>query len=563
MGPSQKNMDAILKEIDQEIKDRVNRRHLQGGNTPQEEKIYPSNSIPIIDLSRIRNELAATHDLCNRVGEINPRPPGPINSAIQLVKRIIRRMLSWYSRPIAALQGNVTRILEETAQVLEQTGIYLQELHEQNQEVVQRLEALQAHLEQALAAEREQAAQRWQALQQQLAEAQTTYQSELTGLNEHLNQCEQALAVERTQSTQRWEALQQQLAETHAAASTQDQRLTQIEQSTPTRLEALQREFIQQIEAAQHSQSTNINDIRAQLGTILAQIGQLQQQAETVGAQVRKYEQNRIFERIRLSERNVRRLTHLLEEKRQDLAPATQPQLLSAVASEKSPTGEFDYFWFQERYRGDEALIKERQRGYVEYFRECQNVLDLGCGRGEFLELMGESGVPARGVEINTDMFLLCKEKGLDVIQEDIFSYLHSVPDESVGGIYCGMVIEHLSVPQLTFLLWQAYRKLRHGGPLVIETINPECLFVYARALALDPDHVRPYHAWTMELILESMGYHNISVKYSSPVDEHYRIPLLPPALASDEQLQRFNQSIEKLNELLYGYQDYAVIAYR
>ena len=88
---------------------------------------------------------------------------------------------------------------------------------------------------------------------------------------------------------------------------------------------------------------------------------------------------------------------------------------------------------------------RQKQQVYVDYFRDRDNVVDIGCGRGEFLEALRDAGIPARGIELGTDQILLCQEKGLDVVQQDLFAFLESTPDESLGGIFSSQVIEHLS----------------------------------------------------------------------------------------------------------------------
>ena len=127
---------------------------------------------------------------------------------------------------------------------------------------------------------------------------------------------------------------------------------------------------------------------------------------------------------------------------------------------------EFDYFVFEERYRGSEAVIADRQKEYLGHFQGRENIVDIGCGRGEFLELLRENGIRSRGVELGTDPFLLCREKALDVVQQDLFSYLESVPDESLGGLFSAQVIEHLAASDQLRFVSLAYRRPAPGPPL-------------------------------------------------------------------------------------------------
>jgi O-antigen chain-terminating methyltransferase len=216
---------------------------------------------------------------------------------------------------------------------------------------------------------------------------------------------------------------------------------------------------------------------------------------------------------------------------------------------------------FEERFRGPESEIKRRQRAYLEYFRGCSDVLDLGCGRGEVLELMRENGISARGVETGKDAFLLCQEKGLAVTEQDLLSYLESLPDESAGGIFCSQVIEHMNPAAQLLLLRLAQQKLRPGAPLLVETINPECVYALCRNFYLDPTHVRPVHPEMLAFSMRSLGFDKVEIKYSSPLSDR-QLPNLPIGEPNPE-LDAFNRALVHVNDLLFGFQDYAAIGWR
>jgi O-antigen chain-terminating methyltransferase len=266
----------------------------------------------------------------------------------------------------------------------------------------------------------------------------------------------------------------------------------------------------------------------------------------------------RLAEQLSASERRWRRLVHVLESGApsgpgsEATAPANRPAL--------PPAGwepEFDYAGFEDRFRGAEADIKERQRIYVPFFEDASSVVDLGCGRGEFLELLREHGVTAQGVDLDLDMVLLCRDKGLDVVREDVFAHLAARPDESVGGIFSAQFIEHLPPSRVAELVKLCHRKLVPRGSLVLETPNPACLMVFADSFYRDFSHVQPIHSDTMKFLLEATGFREVEVKTLAPVDPSMRMPPLP---GSDPALVAFNQGIERLNALLFGFQDYAVI---
>jgi O-antigen chain-terminating methyltransferase len=227
---------------------------------------------------------------------------------------------------------------------------------------------------------------------------------------------------------------------------------------------------------------------------------------------------------------------------------------------ENTPGPSFDYFGFEERFRGNEGDIKERQRVYVEFFKDVEPVLDIGCGRGEFLELSTEAGIKAKGVDLDLDMVLYCQEKGLDVVRVDAFAYLAALPDASLGGIFAAQVVEHLEPTRIIELANLCHRKLQMDGVLIFETPNPICLTVFARSFYMDLSHIRPIHPEAMKFLFESVGFTDLQVRFSAPVEASMRIPPLSGATAGAKEIAEFNQGIERLNELLYGFQDFAVI---
>ena len=263
-------------------------------------------------------------------------------------------------------------------------------------------------------------------------------------------------------------------------------------------------------------------------------------------------------ERIARTERKLRRILHALEAGRpQDGRPETRSAEEKPVLPSLALEPEFDYAGLEERFRGSEDDIKERQRIYAQYFEGGENIVDIGCGRGEFLELLRERGIKARGVDLDLDMVLLCRDKGLDVVREDAFAYLGALPDESAGGVFAAQVIEHLPPRRVIELVKLCHLKLAPGSVLILETPNPKCLMVFAESFYKDPSHVQPAHPDSMQFVLEATGFHDVELRFSAPVEPSMKIPLLP---ASGAEVERFNQGIERLNSLLFGFQDYAVI---
>ncbi len=209
-----------------------------------------------------------------------------------------------------------------------------------------------------------------------------------------------------------------------------------------------------------------------------------------------------------------------------------------------------DYFAFESRMRGSVELIRERQRGYVDDFRDAAPVLDAGCGRGELLSLLRDAGVEARGVDADPDMVAYARGEGLDVEQADLVEYLGGLDDRSLGGIFMGQVVEHLPTGVLVRVLELASRKLRGGGILVAETINPLSPLAL-RSYFADLTHAQPLVPETLQLLARQSGFASAELRFLNQPAERLTEPD-DPVIAANVRL---------LNELLFGPQDYAVVA--
>jgi 2-polyprenyl-3-methyl-5-hydroxy-6-metoxy-1,4-benzoquinol methylase len=209
-----------------------------------------------------------------------------------------------------------------------------------------------------------------------------------------------------------------------------------------------------------------------------------------------------------------------------------------------SDTG-FDYGHFAERFRGSEEYVKAGQRFYLPYFKERQNVLDIGCGRGEFLEMMRDAGVAAHGIDLSGESVALCKSKGLDARQADLFDYLAGLPEASLDGVFCAQVVEHLPPERLPEMIKLAASRLARNGVIAIETPNPECLAIFATHFYLDPTHTRPVPHPLLAFYLEEFGVGSIEVRRLAPaVDSMPSLTSLP----------------EKFRENFFGSLDYAIL---
>jgi SAM-dependent methyltransferase len=243
-------------------------------------------------------------------------------------------------------------------------------------------------------------------------------------------------------------------------------------------------------------------------------------------------------------------------------APAAEAPAPGPPAS--TPVGMPDYFAFESRMRGSTELVRERQREYVDSFRNADPVLDIGCGRGEFLGLLAEVGIEARGIDLDADMVAYARGAGHDVQQADAITYLAGLPDGSLGGIFCSHVVEHLQPAALVRLLELAADRIRPGGTLVAETPNPRTLGILPGFFA-DLTHAQPLHPETLALLARQCGFEAVELRFfrEFPPEERLREVVLPDEAEFDEAQTALRSNVDRLNETLFGPQDYAIVARR
>jgi 2-polyprenyl-3-methyl-5-hydroxy-6-metoxy-1,4-benzoquinol methylase len=231
--------------------------------------------------------------------------------------------------------------------------------------------------------------------------------------------------------------------------------------------------------------------------------------------------QKKFWDEVAKARREFERLIH--EELRIVRQRASQQQpapTKTAPAAEPAHELSFDYGRFAERFRGTEDYVKKNIQFYLPRFQVRAPVLDIGCGRGEFLEMLRDAGVEARGIDLSEESVARCRQKGLQVDQADLFSYLNDLPDGSLGGIFCAQVIEHLAPASLPEMIRLASDKLSRDGVLALETPNPECLAIFASHFYLDPTHTRPIPHPLAAFYMEESGLGQIEVHRLSPAVE-------------------------------------------
>lgn len=426
----------------------------------------PGSEVPLPDLLPILHARDAAEAKVAAIGSVNPRPPGLLNSAIQKVKRLVSRALHWHVREQIEFNRAAMSCVEAILNALNETN--------------RALAAIEA---------------RQTALFEEMRGFQASLQGEVRDLKD--------IGLHWSEWRKEWErklaAGEVQLARTLAELQGAFQyRATAIE----TNLRDQMRDQARTSQAAFENALTRTNL-------------ELQQRFWSQLEQARLEHERLIHTELRL----IRQRLGAAREAGPEMPPAALPSHPAVPI--------FDSLRFAERFRGSEEHVRRTQEFYLPHFLGRTNVLDIGCGRGEFLALMREAGVNAHGIDLSPESVALCRERGLSASAADLFVYLADLPDSALDGIFCAQVVEHLPAGRVPEFVTLAARKLSRGGLLAIETPNPECLAIFATHFYLDPTHVRPVPAPLLHFYFEEAGFGGIQVHKLAPAIESM------PSLAS------------------------------
>jgi len=253
----------------------------------------------------------------------------------------------------------------------------------------------------------------------------------------------------------------------------------------------------------------------------------------------------------------------ILEYKTEGGALFEKPELKAGERHTSEVTGDsytaLDYFKFQNDFRGTRSLIADRQAMYLPYFKNSTKpVLDLGCGRGEFLRILKEQNIPSFGIDMYPEYVIEGQLNGLDVRQGDGIAFLKET-DIRFGGIFAAQVIEHISFEDLQILCFTAYEKLESGGHIVLETPNPTCLAMFTSNFYLDPTHTKPIHPLLLAYVLREAGFSEVQTIYTDASRAGKPLPFIDGE--GIRNLEEINRAIAQVSDLLYGSLDYAVVA--
>lgn|GEM_PF-832671 len=198
--------------------------------------------------------------------------------------------------------------------------------------------------------------------------------------------------------------------------------------------------------------------------------------------------------------------------------PVAEVPVADASLSEVPLIDSFDYAGFLERFVGSEQAVKTRFQALLSHFAGAALLVDLNCQRGEFLELAQQAGYRAKGLTQNTDLRLLCQEKGLTVLQTPVLPYLADLPAASVGGFFAAQLLDTLGPQAAIALVQRSYQALQTQGTIVLELLNPLCPESFNQQWFLNPLHTRLWHPAFLLYLLETTGFRTVAYHFSQPL---------------------------------------------
>jgi 2-polyprenyl-3-methyl-5-hydroxy-6-metoxy-1,4-benzoquinol methylase len=471
-----KEIAALLNEVKQRVRARY-----PGASVPVETGGPEAVHVPLADLMPLVHARDAALAKVAAIGSVNPRRGGPFNQAAQMVKKLIARALAWFVRDQITFNRQTIACVEAA----------LEAMNDLNASI-----SMMAAQFNARAAAQDEAVHSRMSAHQQIAEKLLAETAQLKDVRRHWH--EWRLQWEKNLAANEMQFLRS-VADLQTGFS---HRATVMETNFRDMVKAQHSDYLGALDR------TNF-DIQKRLWADL--------------------------ERIRVEYERLIHIELRLIRLRLQPQPQAHSQPQVAVAAAPVPAAAFfDYTRFAERFRGSEDYVRGTQEFYVPFFEGVGRVLDIGCGRGEFLEVMRDHGVSARGIELSPESVSYCRSKGLEVEQADLFRYLSDLPEATEDAIFSAQVVEHLDPALLPEMIRLCASRLRKGGLLAIETPNPECLAIFASHFYLDPTHARPVPHPLLAFYMEEAGLGKIEVRHFSPAVESFpEIQSLPPDFAA------------------------------
>lgn len=496
MTSSSKSIDVT--EIMREIRERVRQKHSTG--------LIPDRygpALPSLLLDSVRASLSELRTSAENIDQLPPQPPTVRGSIGGVLSRLVRRLLFWQYAQAKSFQATVLRIFEQFCVSSESLASRIEEMDAEIRHGSSKVQRLSEHNEQ---------------LEMALSAASPTIQR-LIEDTERLSTDNHRLRADFTSA-------QQHLTELSNALSSITQQITSANRT----IEGIQK----QCESVRDTGSQETRRIAEQLAT-------LDRYSIITRRNVVLQEQ-----RITAILNSVRKHPHAPPSDNKDnrdntLAPDTMASL---------------YLALEDAFRGSQQEIAERLSVYLPILEQAgvrrseDLVIDIGCGRGEWLNILSRNSYKNKGCDANSSMVSSCRERGLEVVEQDAVQFLGSLQADSVSAITAFHVVEHLPLATMLELIDGSLRALRPGGVLILETPNPQNILVSSHNFYLDPTHRKPIPMLLLQFIVEARGFCDIR-------------PMMLHPYAESMLVDGASDVAARFNEYFYGPQDYAIVAHK
>ena len=539
---------AELNAIVEAVRDRVRNGYAPtdvsaGGGASEPDVIPPIRVMPA-DLMPLVHARDAAQAKVAAIGGVNPRAGGLLNRLIQTLKKLIARALQWFVRDQVVFNRETVTALEAILEALNEQNRTLAAMAGQSNERIAALQSRILETRDASAAGSRELGTQVRGLDARLSglgaeviglgaearEFRDQTRSVVHELREDIRAATHCLREETGAATDelRGELREEMRARTHElreemradATEARDIRKhwTEWRAGWEQKLATNEIQFLRAAADLQGAFQHRVSLIEANFREIV-QV----QHRDYLGALDRANVdiQKRLWADLEKVREQYERMIH--SELRLIRLRAGTPLIghTSAEASSGTPAAyasqTLDYSRFAERFRGTDEQIRRNMEFYRPFFAGLDSVLDIGCGRGEFLEVMRDAGVHARGIDLSAESVAQCRDKGLEAEVADLFAFLAAQPEGEFDGILSSQVVEHLPPDRVPEIIRLCGAKLRRGGVLAIETPNPECLAIFATYFYLDPTHTRPMPHQYLRFCMEEAGLTAIEVHELAP----------------------------------------------
>jgi O-antigen chain-terminating methyltransferase len=474
-----------------------------------------SSRTPVIRLQEVERLTESLSVNNEQIGAPPPMPPTFRGRFGNFLLRIIGRFLWWYSRQLRDHSAVVLALARAQNRVLEASAQTHRDLAERIGRIEQEISVPESGSQ----------------IHAQIQEIVAPLLSEMAALREQMG-----LPIRLVEK--KIEALS---GEIKASMQLVSQRIETVQGG------------LQRIETVQDGLQAELASSSRTREHLIEQIKSESEQTQRVASRVSELGlfTHQTREQLSLQERRV---SLLIEEARKHLLEPAGGKLLDRFVAEGEREYDALYVAFEDAFRGTRGEIKSKQSVYIPLLKEwgigsaAMPVLDLGCGRGEWLELLREQDLFARGVDRNEVMLSQCAALELETCQGDAIAHLRGLPDESLGAVTAFHLVEHLVFDRVVEMIDQSLRVLKSGGVIVLETPNPGNVLVGSQTFYMDPTHLHPLPSPMLRFFVEARGFCDLQVLELHPYPASILLPEEPAGIA------------KRINDYFYGARDYAVI---